>query len=77
LGLKDISSLGRATQGVRIMRLNANDKVVSLALVEKLENGEEEETVGTTTSQTTTKADKPARQAKQQAAERPKGRSRS
>lgn len=35
LGLKDIPALGRATQGVRIMRLNDNDKVVSLALVEK------------------------------------------
>ena len=43
LGLKDIPALGRATQGVRIMRLNADDKVVSLALVEKVENGEEEE----------------------------------
>lgn len=35
LGLKDIPSLGRATQGVRIMRLNDGDRVVSLALVEK------------------------------------------
>ena len=35
LGLKDIPELGRATQGVRIMRLNEGDKVVSLALVEK------------------------------------------
>ena len=43
LGLKDIPSLGRATQGVRIMRLNAGDKVVSLALVEKVEEDEEEE----------------------------------
>lgn len=37
LGLKDIPSLGRATQGVRIMRLNDKDKVVSLALVDKTE----------------------------------------
>jgi DNA gyrase subunit A len=36
LGIKDISELGRATQGVRIMRLNANDSVVSLALVSKV-----------------------------------------
>lgn len=43
LGLKDIPTLGRATQGVRIMRLNDNDKVVSLALVDKIINGEEEE----------------------------------
>lgn len=34
LGLKDIPSLGRATQGVRIMRLNKDDSVVSLALVD-------------------------------------------
>jgi DNA gyrase subunit A len=37
LGLKDIPSLGRATQGVRIMRLNDKDQVVSLALVDKAE----------------------------------------
>ena len=35
LGIKDIPELGRATQGVRIMRLNDSDSVVSLALVEK------------------------------------------
>jgi DNA gyrase subunit A len=35
LGLKDIPGLGRATQGVRIMRLNDNDRVVSLALLDK------------------------------------------
>ncbi|HET7827601.1 MAG TPA: DNA gyrase C-terminal beta-propeller domain-containing protein, partial [Candidatus Saccharimonadales bacterium] len=35
LRVKDIPSLGRATQGVRIMRLNDGDKVVSLALVDK------------------------------------------
>jgi DNA gyrase subunit A len=33
LGIKDISELGRATQGVRVMRLNNGDSVVSLALV--------------------------------------------
>lgn len=38
LGLKDIPQLGRATQGVRIMRLNDGDQVVSLALVEKSED---------------------------------------
>lgn len=42
LGLKDIPSLGRATQGVRIMRLNGGDEVVSLALVDKNEDGDEE-----------------------------------
>ncbi len=40
LGLKDIPELGRATQGVRIMRLNDKDKVVSLALVDKIEEEE-------------------------------------
>jgi DNA gyrase subunit A len=35
LGLKDIPELGRATQGVRIMRLNDGDTVASLALVDK------------------------------------------
>lgn len=40
LGLKDIPELGRATQGVRIMRLNDGDEVVSLALVDA--DGEEE-----------------------------------
>jgi DNA gyrase subunit A len=35
LGLNNIPQLGRATQGVRIMRLNDGDSVVSLALVDK------------------------------------------
>lgn len=42
LGMKDIPSLGRATQGVRIMRLNDGDEVVSLALVDKIEDDGEE-----------------------------------
>ncbi len=42
LGMKDIPELGRATQGVRIMRLNGDDKVVSLALVDKAEEVDEE-----------------------------------
>jgi DNA gyrase subunit A len=42
LGLKDIPSLGRATQGVRIMRLNDGDEVVSLALVDAGEDDDEE-----------------------------------
>lgn len=45
LGIKDIPELGRATQGVRIMRLKETDTVVSLALVDKTEDGDEEETV--------------------------------
>jgi len=44
LGLKDIPALGRATQGVRIMRLNDGDEVVSLALVEKSEDVDELDT---------------------------------
>jgi len=44
LGLKDIPSLGRATQGVRIMRLNDKDEVVSLALVDAADDDEEDET---------------------------------
>jgi len=42
LGLKNIPALGRATQGVRIMRLNATDSVASLALVEKVDETDEE-----------------------------------
>jgi DNA gyrase subunit A len=34
LGLKDISELGRATQGIRVMRLNDGDTVASMALVQ-------------------------------------------
>ncbi len=43
LGLKDIPALGRATQGVRIMRLNDGDEVVSLALVDKQPIEEDDE----------------------------------
>lgn len=44
LGLENIPQLGRATQGVRIMRLNDGDSVVSLALVEKvIDDGETED----------------------------------
>lgn len=42
LGLKDIPELGRATQGVRIMRLNDKDQVVSLALVDAVVDTEED-----------------------------------
>jgi DNA gyrase subunit A len=45
LGIKDIPALGRATQGVRIMRLNDKDQVVSLALVDKSDEPEDEEDV--------------------------------
>ncbi len=46
LGLKNIPQLGRATQGVRIMRLNEGDKVVSLALVDRAIEEEIEEEKG-------------------------------
>ncbi len=49
LGLKDIPELGRATQGVRIMRLNQGDTVASLALVEKTEVVEDDEEIETET----------------------------
>jgi DNA gyrase subunit A len=39
LGLKDIPSLGRATQGVRIMRMNTGDEVVSLTLLDSETSG--------------------------------------
>ncbi len=45
LGIKEIPALGRATQGVRIMRLNDGDEVVSLALVDKSEEPEDEDEV--------------------------------
>lgn len=43
LGLKDIPALGRATQGVRIMRMNDKDTVASLALVKHVADTEEDE----------------------------------
>ena len=44
LGLENIPELGRATQGVRIMRLNEGDEVVSLALVDRQDDSEEDNT---------------------------------
>jgi DNA gyrase subunit A len=43
LGINDIPEIGRATQGVRIMRLNDGDEVVSLALVDKTDEEEDED----------------------------------
>lgn len=43
LGLNNIPELGRATQGVRIMRLNDGDEVVSLALVDKTQDTDDDE----------------------------------
>jgi DNA gyrase subunit A len=50
LGIKNIPQLGRATQGVRIMRLNEDDCVVSLALVDKVEEAAEDEIPETDTN---------------------------
>lgn len=44
LGLKDIPSLGRTTQGVRIMRLNNGDTIASMGVVGDAANGEEAST---------------------------------
>ena len=43
LGLKDISAMGRTTQGVRIMRLNSGDNVAAMALVKAQEEEEAEQ----------------------------------
>ncbi len=51
LALKGISLIGRATQGVRIMRMNADDKVASVALVG--EHKMEEELEHTSSNQPT------------------------
>lgn len=42
LSLENIPALGRATQGVRIMRLNDGDEVTSLALVDKTTEEDED-----------------------------------
>jgi len=55
LGINDISALGRATQGVRIMRLNDNDEVVSLALVDKVDDIDDEEDAQTAEVEAQTK----------------------
>ncbi len=62
LGLKDTPALGRATQGVRIMRLNAGDQVVSLALVDKADEIE----VDTESESTETLLPEPASETKSQ-----------
>jgi DNA gyrase/topoisomerase IV subunit A len=39
--MKDIPAIGRATQGVRIMRLKDNDKAVSMGLVKKVDEDDD------------------------------------
>lgn len=41
VGLKDIPTLGRSTQGVRIMRMNSDDKVASFGIMEEKPESEE------------------------------------
>ena len=60
LGMKDISALGRATQGVRVMRLNAGDNVAAAALVVEPELDEED---GEGTSSDEKKPNTPAKKA--------------
>ena len=46
IGLKDIPTLGRTTQGVRVMRLKETDKVVSIGLIPEQQEGLEIEEEG-------------------------------
>ncbi len=67
LGTGDISSMGRSTQGVRVMRLNSGDTVAAAALVvepEADENAETEDIGGKDKKAASNKsADKPAKKA--------------
>ena len=64
LGLKDIPAMSRATQGVRIMRLNENDRVASLALVRQGQKEEEDKAaVKSVGKNKTTKTNKGERKA--------------
>lgn len=58
LGLKDIPSLGRATQGVRIMKLNDGDSVASVVMVAEPEADETEDSDKKVTKEESTKAKK-------------------
>ncbi len=46
VGLKDIPTLGRTTQGVRIMRMREDDKVASLGLMPEQDQTKEDEVEG-------------------------------
>jgi len=52
LGLNDISEISRATQGVRVMRLNGDDTVASIGLVDAEEPEETDEDKSTTEKDT-------------------------
>lgn len=65
LGLKDIPKLGRATQGVRIMRLNDGDEVVSMTLLDaSIDPDEDEEEVVAAAVEQSTETPKPAKKPK-------------
>lgn len=61
LGLKDIPQMGRVTQGVRIMRMNADDSVASIGLVRKAKDDPEE--AGNDSDKDKDKKAKPAKKA--------------
>jgi len=58
LGMADIPELGRATQGVRIMRLNDGDTVASLALIDTRDNGDDNDEPKESDSKTKSKKSK-------------------
>ncbi|MDO4220468.1 MAG: DNA gyrase subunit A [Candidatus Saccharibacteria bacterium] len=57
VAVKDIPTLGRATQGVRVMRMNEGDTVASIGIIPKEEEAEDEAGVDAKPA----KADKPAK----------------
>lgn len=62
VAVKDIPTLGRATQGVRVMRLNEGDTVASIGIIPKEEPEEGEEAAKP--AEKAEKAEKPAKSAK-------------
>lgn len=62
VAVKDIPTLGRATQGVRVMRLNEGDTVASIGIIPKEEPEESEEAAKP--AEKAEKAEKPAKSAK-------------
>ncbi len=43
MAVKDLRVMGRATQGVKLIRLNENDEISSVAVIKKLESNEQNE----------------------------------
>jgi DNA gyrase subunit A len=67
VGVKDIPTLGRATQGVRIMKLNDNDAVASIGIIPK-----EEEADGDAEAPASDKAPETASETASEASKAPK-----